>query len=160
MEPVSNGQRDFDFLHGKWTSKQRKLLKRLQNSNEWVEFDAELECYPVLGNTGNIDFMHGTLPNGEQMEGMSIRLFDPERQAWRIYWAAKGSSEVFPPVIGTFNDGVGHFEGDDTENGVPIKVTFEWTDITPTSATWTQAFSADGGETWETNWVNTFTRIE
>jgi len=160
MESVNDARRDFDFLHGKWTSVQRKLLKRLQNSDEWVEFEAELECFPVLGDTGNVDFMRGKLPNGEELEGMSIRLFDEANQVWRIYWAAKGSAEIFPPVIGGFKDGVGHFEGDDTENGIPIKVTFDWTDISPTTATWTQAFSADGGTTWEVNWVNTFTRIE
>ncbi len=160
MEPVHDARRDFDFLHGKWTSRQRKLLKRLQNSDEWVEFEATLECFPVLGDTGNVDFMRGTFPDGSPLDGMSVRLFDEERRLWRIYWAAQGSPEIFPPVIGGFENGAGHFEGEDVENGIPIKVTFDWTDITPTTATWTQAFSADGGKTWEINWVNTFTRAE
>lgn len=160
MESVHDARRDFDFLHGKWTSVQRKLVKRLQNSDEWIEFEAQLECYPVLGDTGNVDFVHGVLPDGGVLEGMSIRLFDPELNAWRIYWAAKGSTEIFPPVLGGFENGIGHFEGDDTENGVPIKVVFEWTNISPTTADWAQSFSADGGKTWETNWVNKFVRIE
>jgi hypothetical protein len=160
MTPVRDGQHDFDFFHGKWTSVQRKLTRRLQNSDDWVEFRAELECFPILGDTGNAEFVHGTLPGGDELNGMSVRLYDPATDIWRIYWLAKGHSEIFPPVLGTFRDGVGIFEGEDVENGVPIKVVFEWTNITPTSATWSQRFSDDDGKTWETNWINVFTRVE
>lgn len=160
MAQGNDARRDFDFLHGKWTSVQRKLTKRLQNSDEWIEFEAQLECHPILGDTGNVDYVHATYPDGTKLEGMSIRLYDPENGTWRIYWAANGSTEIFPPVLGKFENGVGHFEGDDTENGIPIKVVFDWTNISPTTADWAQSFSADGGKTWETNWVNKFVRIE
>jgi hypothetical protein len=34
-----------------------------------------------------------------------------------------------------------------------IRVVFIWSAITSSSAHWEQAFSVDGEETWETNWI-------
>jgi hypothetical protein len=36
---------------------------------------------------------------------------------------------------------------------------FVWSGITDTAARWEQAFSADEGRTWETNWIMTMTRL-
>ncbi len=160
MSSTRDGSRDFDFLHGKWMSVQRRLAKRLQNSDEWVEYEAEVECHSILGGTGNSDSYHGTLPDGGEMNAMSIRLYDADSGLWNIYWLAKGSPEIFPPVHGSFENGIGLFYGNDIEGGVPVKVIFRWSDITPTSATWEQRFSADDGSTWETNWFMHFTRVE
>jgi len=63
-------------------------------------------------------------------------------------------------VFGNFQNGVGTFNGDDTFNGKPIKVRFIWSKITASSAQWEQAFSPDGGKSWETNWVMDFTRVQ
>ena len=38
-------------------------------------------------------------------------------------------------------------------------VRFVIADITPTSCRFEQAFSADGGKTWEVNWIATDTRV-
>ncbi len=61
-------------------------------------------------------------------------------------------------MVGRFDGGIGRFFGDDQHEGIPIRVRFVWDEITPTSARWQQAFSIDGGETWETNWVMRFQR--
>ena len=57
------------------------------------------------------------------------------------------------------SNGVGTFETDDTLRGKPIRVRFTWSKITPTSAHWEQAFSPDGGKTWEMNWTMEFERV-
>ena len=62
--------------------------------------------------------------------------------------------------FGNFHNGVGTFECDDTFNGKPIRVRFIWSRITPNSAHWEQAFSPDGGKSWDTNWEMQFTRAE
>ena len=46
-----------------------------------------------------------------------------------------------------------------TLEGRPIRVRFLWSRITDTSARWEQAFSLDGGGSWETNWIMDFTRV-
>jgi hypothetical protein len=77
---------------------------------------------------------------------------------WSIYWADNVRFTLFPPVVGSFGDGVGEFFGDDDEGGRPVRVRFRWSDVTPTSVRWEQAFSQDGGQTWEANWVMNFSR--
>jgi hypothetical protein len=90
---------------------------------------------------------------------MGIRAFDPEAGTWSIWWLdGRYPGRIDPPVHGGFKDGVGTFIGDDVLNGKPIKMRFRWTNITPTSAHWEQAFSPDGGKTWETNWSMEFRR--
>jgi hypothetical protein len=56
-------------------------------------------------------------------------------------------------------NGVGTFLGDITFNGKPTKTRFIWSKMTGISAHWEQAFSADGGKTWETNWYADFKKV-
>ena len=67
---------------------------------------------------------------------------------------------VGPPQVGRINGNRGEFYGDDVLGGRPIRVVYIWSEITPTSARWEQAFSPDTGETWETNWIMESTRID
>jgi hypothetical protein len=91
---------------------------------------------------------------------MSFRFFDPTTRQWSIYWAdSRRPGLLDPPVVGSFTGDTGVFEGDDTFKGKPIRVRFTWSRVATPSPRWEQAFSDDGGETWETNWVNDFTRI-
>ena len=53
---------------------------------------------------------------------------------------------------------MGTFHANDTLNGKPIRVRFQWTLPQPERPRWAQAFSADAGQSWETNWVMDFTR--
>jgi hypothetical protein len=90
--------------------------------------------------------------------GLTLRLYDPEREQWSLHWASKRTGTLFPPVVGRFADGRGEFYGDDTYNGKDIRARFVWSDITADSARWEQAFSVDGEQTWITNWIMEFTR--
>ena len=42
---------------------------------------------------------------------------------------------------------------------MPILVRFLWSDITPTTCRWEQAFSVDDSATWEVNWIMESTRV-
>jgi len=148
---------DFDFLHGTWKIHNTYLKQRLAGSNEWLEFDATGEVTPILGGLGNIDSFHA-LRNGKHVEGATLRLFNPTTGEWSIYWADNVRAGILqPPMIGKFKNGVGEFFGDEELNGRKVLCRFHWTHSAD-SPRWEQAFSADGGKTWETNWIMTFQR--
>jgi hypothetical protein len=149
--------RDFDFWIGRWTVRNRVLRERLAGSDEWDEFDATVEARLILDGLGNEDEFQTDHDGG--FTGMSFRFFDPVRKRWSIYWADSRRPGVLdPPVFGGFAGDVGVFEGPDTHAGRPILMRFTWTGVTTSTPRWEQAFSEDGGETWETNWIMDFTR--
>jgi len=83
--------------------------------------------------------------------------FDPQTQQWRIHLADKNDFDP-QPVIAAFKDG--RIEGYSYEPWEG-RYTFRrviWSEITGASFRWEQAFSADGGTTWETNSITDFAR--
>lgn len=149
--------RDFDFWLGGWKVRNRRLRERLAGSDEWDEFEATATARPILDGLGNEDEFRTDWNGG--FVGMSFRFFHPTTGLWAIYWAdSRRSGLLDPPVIGAFDGDVGIFEGQDTFQGRPIVVRYTWSGVTTPTPRWEQAFSADGGETWETNWVMDFTR--
>lgn len=153
---ASDGRRDFDFWMGRWTVRNRRLKERLNGSAEWEEFDATCIARPLLDGVGNEDEFRGDFKG--PFIGMSFRFFDVNRKRWAIYWADNRHGTLEPPVFGTFSGSVGHFEGDDVFDGKPIRVRFLWTRIDTPTPRWEQAFSTDGGQTWETNWIMDMSR--
>ena len=151
-------QHDFDFLFGRWTIRNRFLTKRLRGSSEWVEFDAQSEVQPLLNGFGHLD-RYRAVRAGEPIEALTLRLFDPASGEWSIYWAdTVRARTLLPPMVGRFTGGTGEFFGDESVDGKPVLCRFRWTRNSDSSPEWQQAFSDDGGKTWETNWVMTFTR--
>jgi hypothetical protein len=147
---------NFDFFVGTWTSTQRRRREVLAGSDEWYEFPGTTRCWSVLDGAGNLDeVVFPTLGFG----GVTLRLYDQQRDEWSLYWASSTKGLALPPQVGRFDDtGTGVFAADDVYAGRPIKVIYVWSDITADSCRWEQAFSADGGTTWETNWVAEFER--
>jgi hypothetical protein len=116
-----------------------------------------MEADPILSGLGNFDRNVIDLP-GERYEASTLRLFHPDTGQWSLHWIDGRDPKIDPPLYGAFKDGVGTFFGDDSFRGRPIRLRFLWVRPTPTRARWTQAFSADGGATWEINWIMEFSR--
>jgi hypothetical protein len=154
MIATTEGARAFDFLHGTWNVANRKLVRRLAGSSDWDEFPGTALCRGFFDGAANIDQIDFPTLG---FTGMTLRLFDPARELWSLYWANSRDGLLQPPVIGRLANGRGDFYGDDTDDGQPIRVHYLWSEITPQSARWQQAFSLDG-ESWETNWIMQFTR--
>jgi len=148
--------RDFDFLHGSWDVRHRRLRRRLAGDTLWDEFGGTMRCRPILGGLGNFDDNVIDLPDGPY-QACTLRLFDPVSRRWSIHWVDGRNPKLDPPLSGSFADGIGTFLGDDRHEGRPILVRFLWTPGEAV-ARWEQAFSADDGANWETNWTMAFHR--
>ena len=159
--PDLSGLHDFDFLVGDWRVHHFRLKERLADSREWVEFEGTCALRPTMGGWGNVDDNVLDIPGGSY-RAMGIRAYDAKSGQWAIWWVDGRNpfGDLDPPVKGRFQDGVGAFYADDTLRGKPIRVRYLWSGITPTSAHWEQAFSSDGGKTWEINWRMDLTRVD
>ena len=159
MQSEHDGREDFDFFIGRWKGHNRRLRERLKGSNDWEEFEGISVARKVLGGLGHMDEVTLKRETGP-MEGITLRLFDPKSQEWSLYWSSSASGVLEKPMIGKFEKGRGEFFAHEVHENKHIYSRFIWSEITEISCRWEQAFSTDGGKTWETNWVADFTRLE
>jgi hypothetical protein len=155
----SSSKHDFDFFEGRWKLHNKKLKSKLNNCTEWVEFESTQEMFKVLNGIGNIDNFLATF-DGQPFEGMTVRLFNPKTNLWSIYWADSDNGKLDPPVVGSFENNIGHFFTKDIFDNKKILVVFRWDATNPDNPVWSQAFSADNGNTWEWNWYMFMTKIK
>ena len=153
-----DGRHDFDFEIGSWKTHLRRLVRPLTGSTTWVEYDGTSVVRRIGDGRANLVELAVEGPAG-RIEGLGLRLYNSEARQWSLYYSGSGSGVVGLPVIGEFKDGRGEFFGQDTLNGRAILVRFVISNITPTSCRFEQAFSDDGGKTWEVNWIAVDTRV-
>jgi hypothetical protein len=152
------GVHDFDFLVGEWRVHHRYLRSTAQGT-EWAETDGTCSHRKLIDGGANVEEHTINGPSGAN-RAIGLRSYDRQAGQWSIWWldGRAPAGALDPPVQGRFENGVGTFYGDNTLDGKPIRVRFIWSGITPTSARWEQAYSHDGGKTWEPNWVMEFQR--
>ena len=157
MQTENDGRNDFDFLIGTWKVHHRTLKKRLNGSMEWDEFEGDTVDRKILDGLGNMDENLIHAKTG-LVHAMTLRLFNPVAKEWSIYWSTNRTGTLDIPMIGAFKDGMGEFYSQEVFEGRHIYNRFIWSKITANSCQWEQAFSEDGGRTWETNWIMEFER--
>jgi len=157
-QPLADGAHDFDFLHGTWRIHNRKLRNPLAGSMDWYEFEGRAVERAFWGGQGNLEEYEATLADGTEIHGMALRLYNPGARRWTINWASSTTGTLDPQMTGTFRDGQGEFYSHEDYKGRMILVRFIWSSLGPDVARWEQAFSADAGASWETNWVMDFER--
>jgi hypothetical protein len=162
LEPAAqrDGQHDFDPLIGSWKYHLKRRLNPLTGSNTWVEFDGTGVCYKIWDGRSNLDTIEVDSPTAGHIEGLTLRLYNPQSHQWRLYWANSKVGVMDPPQIGEFKDGRGEFFAQDTVNGKTILIRFVWTNLTTSTPHFEQSFSDDGGKTWEVNWITDQTRVK
>ena len=158
MQTESDGRNDFDFLIGTWKVHHRTLKQRLNGSTEWNEFEGDTVSSKVLNGLGIMDHSILQAQTGP-VHAIALRLFNPASKEWSIYWSTDRTGILDVPVIGGFKDGRGEFYSQEIFEGRHIYSRFIWSKITANSCQWEQAFSEDGGRTWETNWIMEFERV-
>ena len=154
-----DGQHDFDFHIGTWKTHLRRLLNPLTGSTTWVEYEGRTVVRKVWGGRANLVELVADGPAGH-FEGLSLRLYNPQSRQWSLNFANANSGIMAQPTIGVFKNRRGEFYDQETFNGRAILVRFVISDITPNSCRFEQAFSDDGGKTWEVNWVAIDTRVK
>ena len=151
----ADGSHDFDFLIGDWKAHVRRLPLRLQGSNVWVEYNGISNHKKLLDSNANFEEFDVSSPDKKlRIKAQTLRLYNPESHQWSIYLVDldKGTLDL-PPVVGQFNGKRGEFYNQQTWEGRAVLVRYVWLNISPQSSRMEQSFSADGGKTWEVNWI-------
>lgn len=154
-----SGEHDFDFETGTWRTHVRRLLHPLTGSSTWVEYDGTTVVRKVWNGRANLIELKADGPAGH-FEGLSLRLYNPQSHQWSLNFANANGGGLNQPTIGEFRNGRGEFFDQETLNGRAILVRFVISDITMGSCRFEQAFSDDGGKTWEVNWIATDTQVK
>lgn len=155
---IRDGARDFDWEIGRWTTQLRYLAEPLTGSNRWLEYRGTSDVRAVLGGRANLVELMVAGTAGK-IEGASLRLYNPQARQWTLNFANIRNGQLTTPVHGAFDANKrGLFYGQDTLDGRAVLVRFVISNVTPNSARFEQAYSADAGASWEVNWIAIDTR--
>ncbi len=154
-----DGQHDFDFEIGRWKTHVKRLLKPLTGSTTWTEYDGTSVDQKIWNGKANLLELEVDGPKGH-LEFLSLRLYNPDSHQWSLNFSSSNGGTMGVPTVGEFKNGRGEFYDQESINGRMVLVRFVISDITPNSAHFEQAFSDDGGKTWEVNWIATDTRVK
>jgi hypothetical protein len=155
-----DGQHDFDWEIGNWATHVRVLRNPLSGAApDWAEFRGTSLVKPILGGRANSVELSVKNDKGA-IEGVSLRLYNPQARQWSLNYATVRGGVLTAPVYGSFDGrGRGQFHGQDMLDGRAILVRFVISPVSPNEARFEQSYSADGGATWETNWIAVDTRL-
>src|SRR3984885_11384741 len=150
-----DGAHDFDFLIGDWKAHVRRLPDRLAGSTHWIDYDGISRHKKILESNANFkEFEVEGREKGQHIKAQTLRLYNPDSHQWSIYLLDVDKGVLpMPPVVGQFSGRRGEFYDQEDYKGRAILVRYVWSDISPQSARMEQSFSADGGKSWETNWI-------
>jgi hypothetical protein len=154
-----DGSHDFDFEIGTWKTRLRRLVRPLSGSAEWAEYEGTSVVSKVWDGRANLVELDAAGPAG-RIQALSLRLYNPEARQWSLNFSSPRSGTLSPPAVGEFRGNRGEFYAQETFDGRAILMRFVITAVTPDSCTFEQAFSDDGGRTWEVNWIATDTRVK
>jgi hypothetical protein len=102
---------------------------------------------PVWDGRAQLEEIEADGPTGH-WQAMTAFLYDPQAGQWSMNFANSSSGKMNPPMIGGWQNGRAELLATDTLDGRAVLVRGVWSDLTPTSHTYQESFSADGGRTW------------
>lgn len=152
LPTLHDGAHDFDFEIGTWKTHVARLLHPLSGSNTWAQYDGTSVVRKVWNGRANLVELEAEGSAGH-LELVSFRLYNPGSHQWSLNVASSRGGSFGVPTIGEFKNGRGEFYDQETFNDRAILVRFVISNISANACHFEQAFSADGGQTWEVNWV-------
>jgi hypothetical protein len=153
-----DGQHDFDFEIGTWHTHLKRPQHPLTGSTTWIEYDGTSTIRKIWNGRANLVELEVDGPTGH-IEGLSLRLYSQQSHQWSLNFANSAQGTMSVPTIGEFKNNRGEFCDQESFNNRTILVRNVFEDITANSYRFEQAFSDDGGKTWELNWIAIDTRI-
>lgn len=147
-----DGQHDFDWEIGAWDTQLRRLREPLSGKTDWVEYTGTSVIKAIMGGRANLVELD-VCGSGGRIAGVSLRLYQPSNDQWTLNFANLANGLMTEPMYGSFKDGQGIFYGKDTVNGRAVLVRFLIVPMGAGKWRFEQAYSADGGQHWETNWI-------
>lgn len=149
---------DFDFDIGTWKTHSTRLLRPLTGSAAWADLDSITVVSKIWGGRANLVELKGDGPSGA-VQLLALRWYNPVAHQWDMDFAHPGEGSLGVPGTGVFRNGRIDFYDQEPYNGRAILVRFSVWPVGADTAASEQAFSDDGGKTWEVNWRTTYTRI-
>jgi hypothetical protein len=146
-----DGQHDFDFNFGKWRAHIQILAQPLSGSNTWIKQEGTVTVHKIWDGKASVEELELDGP-GFHFEGGTLYLYNPQSHQWSEN-GINATGTLGVPVIGEFKNGRGELYSQEVHNGRTILVRVVWSEIKPDSHRFEQAFSDDGGKTWETNLI-------
>lgn len=157
-----DGQHDFDFEIGEWKTRLSRLLHPLTGSTTWVTYEGTTSVRKVWNGRANIlELVVDGAPPAGHIEALSLRLYNPQSHQWSLNFANSAAGALsLPPTIGEFNNnGRGEFYDQELLGQRAILVRFVISPVDADTYRFEQAYSDDGGKTWEVNWIADDTRV-
>jgi hypothetical protein len=156
---ATEGQHDFDWEFGAWKTHVKRRLRPLSGSQDWVEYEGTTTVSKVWNGRANLVELDVNGPAG-RIEALSLRLYNPEARQWSLNFSNVSGGAMAIPTVGEFKEGRGEFYAQETLGGRSILVRFVISEFNRESAHFEQAFSDDGGKSWETNWIAVDRRLK
>lgn len=157
-QAVRDGQNDFDFAIGSWRTHLSRLQHPLTGSTTWLEYEGTSVIRKVWDGRANLVELEVDGPTGH-VQGLSLRLYNPRSGQWSLNFANSAAGTLSVPTVGEFRNGRGEFYDYEEFNGRMVWVRNVICNITPHAYRFEQAFSIDGGRSWELNWIAIDTRV-
>jgi hypothetical protein len=157
MSAERDGQHDFDFNFGVWQTHIKHLVHPLTGSTTWEVLNGTVKVRKLLNGRAQLEEIEADGPRGH-WEGLTWFLYNPQTHQWTQSYANQKDGILNAPSTGEFKNGRGELLDQETFNGRSVLLRVVWSDITPDSHHLEEAFSDDGGKTWEPNFVAALTR--
>lgn len=152
-----DGEHDFDFIFGRWKVHLKRRVASADGAGTWSEFDGYSVYRKVWDGRANLNEFEADSPSGH-IEGLTLRTYNAKTRQWSLYWASSRDGILAEPQVGRFHDGVGEFYAQDKIDDKSVFVRYVWSKPGPNAVHFEQAFSDDGGKSWDVNWVSDMVR--
>lgn len=156
--PARGGSHDFDFNFGTWHTSIRRLVEDPSGRSRWADYSGTVTVRKALDGNADIEELEAAGTMG-QLSFLNVRLFNADTGQWSLNAADGSAASLSQPMFGGFNNRSGTFYDQESIGGRVVLVRQMFFDITPSSYSFQQAISSDGGVTWKPNFVANLVRL-